>query len=182
MRSHTIKNLSGGVWGFVLFAVGASSACGPNDPWPPGDPDSQCATDADCEAARSVCETVTCVKGQCELAPAAAGTVCDDGRFCSVGEVCDGRGACGPGSSFCRELVPGIPRCNEAEQMCEICTDGRPLVNGECRCPFWNCLARGGATWCSETDVSEENTVGCWYDGLTVDDLPPLLDEDGQVL
>lgn len=58
--------------------------------------------------------------------------------------------------------------------MCEICTDGRPLVNGECRCPFWNCTARGGAAFCSETDQSEENQIGCFYDGLTLDDLPPL--------
>jgi hypothetical protein len=49
------------------------------------------------------------------------------------------------------------------------------MVNGECRCPFWNCIGRGGGTFCSVTDVTEENNFSCRYDGLTIDDLPPLL-------
>jgi len=110
------------------------------------------------------------------LEPTPGGVACDEGLFCTDLQVCDGHGACGPGKSPCNEYVPGIPRCNEAERQCEICTDGRALVNGECRCPYWNCLARGGATYCSETDVSEENQVGCFYDGLTVGDLDPLVD------
>jgi len=28
--------------------------------------------------------------------------------------------------------------------------------------------------FCSETDLTEEKQVGCFYDGLTASDLPPL--------
>ena len=112
------------------------------------------------------------------LEPKAAGAPCDDGRFCTVSDACDGHGACSGSGSPCNELVPGLPRCNEAERMCEVCSDGRPLVNGECRCPFWNCQARGGATYCSDTDQSEENNTACYYDGLTLGDLPPLLESN----
>jgi hypothetical protein len=109
-----------------------------------------------------------------------AGVACDDGAFCTEGEVCNGAGACVGGVSPCRELSPGIPRCNEAERQCEVCSDGRPLVDGQCRCPFWNCIARGGATYCAETDLTEVNAVSCFYDGLTLGDLPPQV--DGSVL
>jgi hypothetical protein len=139
----------------------------------PAVPPTLCASNADCEPT-SACEAVTCLGGRCVAGPAATDITCEDGLFCTNDQHCDGHGACGPGTSPCNEYVPGIPRCNEALHQCEICTDGRALVNGECRCPYWNCLARGGATYCSETDVSEENQVGCFYDGLTVDDLEPL--------
>ncbi len=162
------------VWAAVLFTVGAAAACGPGEPWPPVDPEPECITAADCDAQTSVCEASACADGQCLLQPAARGTPCDDGLFCTANQVCDGQGACGNGRSPCNEFVPGLPRCNEAQLLCEVCSDGRALVNDQCRCPFWNCLNRGGATYCAETDRTEDNQAYCFYDGLTIDDLPPL--------
>jgi len=138
------------------------------------EPGPACTVDADCAQSSFVCEHTACVSGQCVAELTAAGTPCDDGRFCTTGEVCDGYGACTSGSSPCNELAPGIPRCLEAEQLCEVCTDGRALVHGQCRCPYWNCQARGGATYCSPTDLTEENQVGCFYDGLTLSDYDEL--------
>lgn len=136
----------------LLLALAAG--CGSGDPWPPPNPDPECRADQDCEAPTSSCEHSACVDGACVRQPAARGTACDDGLFCTDAQVCDGRGMCGSGSSPCNEYVPGIPRCNEDARECEVCSDGRPLVNGECRCPWWNCVARGGATYCAETDLT----------------------------
>ena len=165
-----LAGISTSVGILVSLALSLAGGCSPPDPQVP-----ECSTDADCEASTDDCQQIACVAGKCAVTPTPSGVACDDGLFCTENEICDGLGACGAGRSPCRELVPGLPRCNEAERQCEICTDGRPLVNGECRCPYWNCIARGGATFCSETDVSQENTIGCYYDGLTIDDLPPLL-------
>ena len=164
------------VCALLPLMVALASGCGHGGPGNPGpDPHPECVIDDDCSAISSVCEAALCVNGRCVTAPTPSGTACDDGLFCTEGEVCDGRGACGSGHTPCRELLPGIPRCNEAALECEVCSDGRPRVNGECRCPFWNCVSRGGATYCAATDVSEENQTSCYYDGLTVEDLPPLL-------
>jgi hypothetical protein len=130
----------------------------------------ECAADRDCEQSTFVCERAACVNGRCSAQLVEAGAPCDDGRFCTVDEACDGKGACTSGRSPCNELAPGIPRCLESEQVCEVCSDGRALVHGQCRCPYWNCQARGGATYCAQTDLTEENQVGCFYDGLTLSD------------
>lgn len=172
-----MHNCSTRAWALLPLVLATSIACGPERPDWPSDPppDPECVVDADCAASPAACNEAACMNGECVLEPTASGVPCDDGLFCTEGEVCDGHGVCGAGTSPCRELVPGLPRCNEAERQCEVCSDGRPLVNGECRCPFWNCLSRGGATYCSETDVSKEDETACYYDGVTVDDLPPLL-------
>jgi hypothetical protein len=139
----------------------------------PGQPPGECTYHWDCPPSTDPCLVATCVQSRCLLEPSPSDTICGDGSFCADAR-CDAHGTCVASGSPCRELAPGIPRCNEAERSCEVCSDGRPLVNGECRCPAWNCIARGGATYCSETDLSEDNQVSCFYDGLTASDLPPL--------
>jgi hypothetical protein len=151
-------------WAFVLLVP---AACGPESP-SPDDPD--CVTAVDCEALVSVCAEAACIQGLCVVQAAEAGSACDDGLFCTEGEVCDGNGSCTGGSTPCNEIAPGLPICNEAERVCEVCSDGRPLVGGECRCPHWNCVSRGGATYCSEQDRTEENTTVCYYDGVEIFD------------
>ncbi len=146
----------------------AASACGPDRPGVGGHPESHCVVDRDCAASPAVCEEMICVQGQCVLEPTQAGVSCDDGLFCTVGEACDGNGACSGGSPPCVQLAPGIPKCNESERKCEVCSDGRPMVDGQCRCPFWNCTARGGAAYCAAEDLTVANNVSCAYDGLTL--------------
>jgi hypothetical protein len=151
-------------WAFVLLAT---AGCGPESPLP-GDPD--CATAVDCEALVSVCAEVACIQGLCVVEPAEAGRACDDGLFCTQGEACDGSGACTGGSTPCNEIAPGLPICSEAERACQVCSDGRPLVGGECRCPYWHCVSRGGAAYCAEEDRTEENNTACYYDGIEIFD------------
>lgn len=164
LRPMTTSMIRGGLWAALVLC--SAIACGPENS-PPGNPEPKCTADSDCVASTTRCEYSACISGQCLLEPVAAGVSCDDGLFCTVGEACDGQGACSGGISPCNELIPGLPKCDEATRSCEICTDGRPLVNGVCRCPFWNCTGRGGAMYCSPTDKTEPNQVSCFFDGAT---------------
>lgn len=153
--------------GSLALALSLTRACAHGDPGDHPGPEPECRSAADCEPAPAACEQSACAHGACVLEPVEAGAACDDGLYCTQGEACDGNGNCAGGRSPCNELVPGLPRCNEAQQICEICSDGRPLVDGECRCPFYNCTARGGASFCAAEDQSEPNSVSCFFDGVT---------------
>jgi hypothetical protein len=48
-----------------------------------------------------VCTADTCVVGTCTFSPGPPGVACDDGKFCTVGEECDGNGHCAGGTSPC---------------------------------------------------------------------------------
>lgn len=161
MSNHSIRV---GSWALLLFVA---SACNGRDPSVHSLP--ECNADSDCGATTAACVQLACVSGQCQPRPSAEGAPCDDGLFCTAGESCDGKGTCSGGHSPCYEIAPGLPRCNEAELKCDICSNGIPLIDGQCRCPFWYCTARGGAAYCAEQDVSEPNNVSCFYDGATVD-------------
>ena len=164
----TTSVMRGSKWAALMGLLATATACGPENS-PPGSPEAECTVDSDCATSTSVCERSACSAGQCVRQPVAAGVSCDDGLLCTVGEACDGNGACSGGHSPCAELIPGLPKCDEGNAgfQCEICSDGRPLVDGVCRCPFWNCAARGGAMYCSTTDQTEPNQVSCFYDGAT---------------
>jgi len=81
----------------------------------------ECMTDGHCDDADE-CTVDTCVANVCTFNPGPAGVTCDDGKFCTVGEECDGYGACAGGTSPCQ---PG-------EKCCELWNDCR---TGSCALP-----------------------------------------------
>jgi len=81
----------------------------------------ECMTDGHCDDADE-CTIDTCVANVCTFNPGPAGVTCDDGKFCTVGEECDGAGACAGGTSPCQ---PG-------EKCCELWNDCR---TGSCALP-----------------------------------------------
>ena len=103
----------------------------------PGAPNSDiplCASDADCEGVypRSElgpCEYNSCVLpgGRCGIAQAVEGGACEDGLFCTVGEVCTA-GSCGGGvARDCADAGPTarctIDHCDETLDVCAHETD-----------------------------------------------------------
>ncbi len=65
----------------------------------------------DCSALADGCNTGSCDKAghQCVKAPMPGGTVCQDAQFCTTGETCDGKGACGGGKA--KECTNGGKTC-----------------------------------------------------------------------
>jgi len=81
----------------------------------------ECMTDGHCEDADE-CTVDTCVANVCTFNPGPAGVTCDDGKFCTVGEECDGAGTCAGGTSPCQ---PG-------EHCCKLWNECR---TGSCALP-----------------------------------------------
>lgn len=79
-----------------------------------------CVVNADCAAFSNQCNSGVCVAGQCQTSPKAAGTVCDDGKFCTFSEVCDGMGQCSGGTA--RSCDDGnsctVDSCDNTLQSC----------------------------------------------------------------
>ncbi len=100
----------------------------------------------DCGALADACNTGTCDKTaqQCTKAPKTSGTACDDAQFCTVNEVCDGKGACSGGkakecSNGGKECLVGF--CDGTAKACTTkpvakstaCTDGNACtLNDSC--------------------------------------------------
>jgi hypothetical protein len=85
--------------------------------------DTQCASGhcADGVCCNTACtgSCLTCDGGTC--APKAAGETCDDGRFCTKTDVCNGSGSCqGSGATCPRESDPdSCTVCDESSDTCE---------------------------------------------------------------
>ena len=61
----------------------------------------ECSSNDDCKGKVSdlgPCEKAVCIKGQCQRELLAAGSSCDDGNPCTVGDTCDQDGICQPGT------------------------------------------------------------------------------------
>jgi len=83
----------------------------------------ECMTDGHCDDADE-CTVDTCVANVCTFNPGPAGVTCDDGKFCTVGEECDGAGACAGGTTPCQ---PGESCCERwAECRTGSCLDPPP--------------------------------------------------------
>jgi hypothetical protein len=131
----------------------ATRGCQPAPATEPCDDGDACTVDDHCHGDTSVCmsgrprECVgPCVSGTCDTMrgclPATAGTSCDDGDPCSVGDRCDGGARC----------LPGEPAaCRGA------------CLTGECR-RGGGCVPRTGGTVCDDGNAC---TVGdrCRGDG-----------------
>lgn len=81
----------------------------------------ECIFDSDCadKVTIGACEQARCVDQKCTKGPAKAGTLCDDGEVCTLGDVCDGDGTCAPGywddqnAACVAALAPGAVQVTE---------------------------------------------------------------------
>ncbi|MBC8071639.1 MAG: hypothetical protein IAG13_25155 [Deltaproteobacteria bacterium] len=68
------------------------------------------------------CEQAVCIDARCVLVPARLGLGCDDGSFCTLEDVCDGRGACIGGGDPC-PASDGDGDCSEScDEVTDTCT------------------------------------------------------------
>ncbi len=132
--------------------------------------------DRDCSMIETPpCTVAVCNEGQflgevgsCVVIPAAVNTPCDDGKFCTVSDVCDGQGACTGLPNQCGlESDPCVAVfCDEPTQMCNTlpmgegdpCEPVEPCtINGVCK--VGKCV--GEPKDCSFSPLTECNTVSC---------------------
>ena len=64
--------------------------------------DSDCTIPPECQTAAGA----TCADQQCSYPALPADTPCDDGQYCTQGDLCDANGNCLPGTSICGEGGP----------------------------------------------------------------------------
>jgi hypothetical protein len=149
-------------------------------------------TPRDCSALNSVCGTGVCNESAnaCQVQPANEGGGCDDGQFCTVGDVCDNGTCSGPTLRDCSLLdgtcTNGV--CNEAADACQaqpinnggtcndglFCTVGDVCNNGMCAGPTpRDCSSLAGACTagvCNEASdacqAAPANNGGTCDDGL----------------
>jgi hypothetical protein len=121
------------------------------------------------------CTMAVCNTGQvlgplntCIVVPSPGGTACNDGKFCTTGEVCDNgtcvggnRNDCGVTHSPCSAVI-----CYEESKSCDVApvNDGTPCtptdlcqINGVCR--IGECV--GEPKDCTFSPLNECNTVAC---------------------
>jgi hypothetical protein len=96
--------------------------------WPCGI-DCSKITVPDCQ--QGICNEVT---KKCEVVPAAKGTSCDDGKFCTLDDACDDEGVCQGGAPNDCGMAPPpctVLECKEASQSCTTmpAAEGAPCVS-----------------------------------------------------
>ncbi len=76
------------------------------------------------------CQVCDATANRTDWTLVSAGTACDDGAFCTVGETCNASGVCGGGTprdcSGATDACNNNPFCNESAQRCQ----GRPTNDG----------------------------------------------------
>ncbi|MBI5609514.1 MAG: hypothetical protein HY902_11600, partial [Deltaproteobacteria bacterium] len=122
-----------------------------------------------CSAQNKLCQPASCTSTganshTCTNAPSPKGTACDDSKYCTTGETCDGAGACSGGAALscsAQSDACNTGVCNEAAKACAKspkastvgCDDGQYCTTGDhcdgagkCAggpaptCPGGNCL------------------------------------------
>jgi hypothetical protein len=109
---------------------------------------------ADCASSGNACNSAACKSSSasqyaCVKQPLPATTPCQDGKFCTSGDACDGQGACvAGGPKSCADVsTPCNPAsCSEAEGKCVqvaapvniVCDDGLFCTTGD------HCDGKGG--------------------------------------
>ena len=86
------------------------------------------------------CTVATCVAGSCGQQPAPAGTPCEDGLSCTLGDQCDGTGACVAGPSTCSCFTDADcadpDRCDAITYACNTSTHAcEPTPTAPVVCP-----------------------------------------------
>lgn len=100
-------------------AGGAGGAGGEGGQEPVGPCGIDCSTIQVPQCLQAVCDAQSAT---CVVVPSAGGEACDDGQFCTVGEVCND-GLCGSGAENTCGLTPGecdIVLCSEAGDSCAL--------------------------------------------------------------
>jgi len=156
----------------------------PGEEGPPGDPTCQngldddcdgytdendlascmgCVTDADCDD-DNPCTNDSCMGMICEIEIVTDGTTCDDGFYCTVGDVCTG-GVCGGSARDCSGAAgpceDGV--CVEDSDICTTrskadgtsCDDGLYCTVGD-QCAAGLCVG-GGARDCADQDTCTDD-------------------------
>jgi cysteine-rich repeat protein len=151
--------------------------------------------DSDCAATTAVCgngrveageqcddgntTAGDCCSAACQYE--AAGSACSDGFFCTVGETCNGAGACAGGTARnCADALPcTTDTCNETGDVCAhavndaACNDGNPCNGAETCNPATGC-APGTPLNCDDasacTTDSCSPTAGCQHAAVNCDD------------
>ncbi|MBI5609545.1 MAG: hypothetical protein HY902_11760, partial [Deltaproteobacteria bacterium] len=113
-----------------------------------------------CYAAK--CTSTGAESHACGPTPKAAGTGCDDGKFCTAGDVCDGKGACAgskPTDCSAKNAACLLGICDEVGKACTAtpkadgtaCSDTNSCTEGEA-CTAGVCS--GGSQACPDVRVS----------------------------
>ena len=149
-RRRWVQRVAGGVAGLLVGGIGASRSAGaagrsltichatgnPAAPWQSLTIDQsefnlharhgdylrgECCANTDCTSTMGECGQAVCQNGYCTQLPAAAGTPCDDGLYCTTSAACDGAFNCASGDHVtCAppENPCTIAACSEAAQGC----------------------------------------------------------------
>ena len=101
-----------------------------------------CSKVDDSDCLKAACDTKT---GKCALQPVTAGTACDDGKVCTVAEVCSA-GTCGNGkANACDDANPcTIDSCDAlvgCKHTAKSCDDGNACTTEGCDAKTGNCTA-----------------------------------------
>ena len=161
---------------------------------------SDCIADSDCGAAGAPCLEVVCDCGTCTFVPAFEGQDCDDGKHCTVGEVCLG-GTCAGGQPLdCSEAGDGdcvVGSCDDTVDACvgeaaadgifcddgDGCTVADHCVGGACVADPMDCTEWGdgcNAGLCANGHCAAQPTVGAQCDDGSGCTLADKCDPNGQ--
>jgi hypothetical protein len=164
----------------VCQSTGPTSySCGkkPLPPATPCDDGKFCTQNDQCDAVgkcqgggQMACPGNSCTNATCDEAtkacisqPKLKGTNCDDGKFCTTGDSCDGQGVCLSGQLLkCQGAPPcGNGTCDEATDQCVVvyakqcCVSADQCDDGEgCTKDFCSVPATGGAGTCGHDVVT----------------------------
>lgn len=138
--------------------------------------DSGCKSNEDCAKYRAdygQCQVPMCDvdSGQCQPAPAPAGTACDDGDECTENDQCDGA-TCSPGLNVCGECgdneCNGEEQCFDCPQDCGACPwecgDGKCTGDEGCHNCMEDCKVCGDDDCCTEhapTGCGDADIMAC---------------------
>jgi hypothetical protein len=141
------------------------------------------------------CYTATCdaATGACAVVPSPAGTSCDDGRFCTVSDACDGHGVCTGKPNTCGLGACDQPLCNEDSRKCTpnpaaegascipdgLCAAGGECHNGQCVATTRSCaFFPVPAPECSTMPQCNAQTGAC--EATPANDYSPCPDDGDQ--
>ncbi len=127
-------------------------------------------TAKDCSGLDDQCNDGTCniLNGRCEKAPKTNGTSCDDGLFCSSGDICV-NGSCSGQTATCDSYPDCQNICNETADSCnepvgtpcddegEVCTSDVCDGSGTCT-HVPNTVACDDGVFCNGTDTCSGGT------------------------